>query len=205
VKHQSLREKPAPEVYVPFTQKVWPSMQTMRFAVRTAGDPIVATDALRRALSDVDPTLAMASVATLDALVGESVAPPRFATLAVASFTAIALVLACVGLYGAAAYGVSQRVREIGIRVALGASRSSILQLVMRRGLAVTAAGLTIGIVAAAVVALTMRRFLFNVSPVDPTTFVGAVALVIAVGLIAMYLPARRAAALDPLIALRRE
>jgi putative ABC transport system permease protein len=205
MKHQSLREKAGPEVYVPFTQKVWPSMQTMHFAVRTAGDPTVMTAAVRRSVAEVDPALAMASVATLDALVGESVAPPRFATLTVGSFTVIALVLVCVGLYGAAAYGVSQRVQEIGIRVALGASRSSILELVMRRGVAVTAAGLAIGILAAAAVAQTMRRFLFNVSPVDAATFAGAAALIVAVGLIATYLPARRAAALDPLTALRRE
>ena len=205
VRHESPRERPGPEVYVPFTQKVWPSMQTMHVAIRTAGDPVALTGEIRRTIAAVDATLPMANVATLANVADEAVAAPRFSMLTIGVFGVIAIVLACVGLYGAAAYAVSQRTQEIGVRVALGAAPADIVGLMVRRTAVVTLTGAAAGLPAAIAVARVFRVFLFGVSPTDAATFLMVPSLLVMVGLLAAYLPARRAAAIDPLGALRSE
>ncbi|HEX5474642.1 MAG TPA: ABC transporter permease [Vicinamibacterales bacterium] len=205
VKHASLRESSGPEIYVPFTQKVWPSMQTMRLAVRSSADPSATAAAVREAVRAEDPDLPLARVQTLQAIVDGAVARQRFTMLLLVGFGVVALVLACVGLYGAASYTVTQRTQEIGVRVALGASRARVVELMLGRGLRLTLAGVAIGLVAALGVTRTMRGFLFGVTPTDVPTFAAVSALLVAVGTLACYLPARRAASVDPVVALRHD
>ena len=160
---------------------------------------------VQRAIAAVDPTLPMASVTSLRTLVDDSIAAPRFSMLTIALFGAIAIALASIGLYGAAAYAASQRTQEIGVRVALGATRRDIVAMMVRRGAIVTLAGTAIGVPIAIAVAQVFRTFLFGVTPTDALTFAAVPGLLVAVGLAASYVPARQAASVDPLVALRTE
>ncbi|HZW51638.1 MAG TPA: FtsX-like permease family protein, partial [Rudaea sp.] len=205
VKHQSLREDVSPEMYVPYTQKPWPSMQTMEVAVRTRTDPAALTASVRAAIQSLDPGLPLARVRTLTALVDDSMTQPRFALLLLASFAAIALLLAQIGMYGVVSYSVTQRTREIGIRMALGAPRQRVFAGVVAQAARLAAFGIAIGLLAALAVARLMAGFLYGVRPTSPLTFAAVSLLLVAVALLAAYLPARRASRLDPLIALRCE
>ena len=205
VKHLSLREEPGPEIYVPFTQKPWPSMLTMHVAVRTQADPASMTGAIRAAIRAVDPGLPIASVATLETIVDEAVAQPRFSMLLVGGFGALALLLACVGLYGAVAYSVTSRSQEIGIRLALGAPRRRVFALVLGQGVRITGIGIAIGLVLALLLLKAISGFLYGVEATDPATFVALSLLLLGVALLACYVPARRATRVDPLTAMRAE
>ena len=205
VKHLSLREEPGPEIYVPFTQKPWPSMLTMHVAVRTQADPASMTGAIRAAIRAVDPGLPIAGVATLETIVDEAMAQPRFSMLLVGGFGALALLLACVGLYGAVAYSVTSRSQEIGIRLALGAPRRRVFALVLGQGVRITGLGIAIGVALALVLLKAMAGFLYGVEATDPATFVALSALLLGVALLACYVPARRATRVDPLTAMRAE
>ena len=205
VKHLSMREEPAPEMFVPYTQKPWPSMLTMHVAMRTRTDPAAMTAAARAAIQSVDPDLPLARATTLASIVDEAAAPPRFSMLLVGAFGALALVLACIGLYGAVSYAVVERTQEIGIRLALGARRPSVYWLVLAQGVRVTAAGLAIGLALALGAARAMRGFLYGVEATNPATFAVVSGALVVVALVACVVPARRAMRVDPIVALRHE
>ena len=205
VKHLSVREEPAPEMFVPYTQKPWPSMLTMHVALRTRTDPASMTASARAAIQSVDPDLPLARVATLASIVDEAVAPPRFSMLLVSAFGALALVLACIGLYGAVSYAVVERTQEIGIRLALGARRANVYWLVLGKGVQVTALGLAIGLALAFGALRTISGFLYGVEATDPATFAVVSGALFAASLVACFVPARRATRVDPMAALRHE
>jgi predicted permease len=205
VKHISLREETAPEIYVVYSQKQWPSMSNMRVALRTKADPASTTASIREAIHALDSDLPLAKVATLTTLVNDSLSQPRFAMLLLASFGVLALVLASIGLYGVISYSVTQRTQEIGIRMALGAGRSSVFRMVLSQGARLAGLGIAIGLLAALALTRVMASFLFGVQPTDPLTFVVVSTLLVGTALLACYLPARRATRVDPMIALRHD
>jgi predicted permease len=206
VKHQSFREDPGPEMYVPLTQKPWPSMATLHVVVRTiTDDPQSMTASVRAAVRAVDPDLPIAHVTTLEAIAADTMVRPRFAMLVLSAFGLLALVLACVGLYGVVSGSVAQRTQEIGVRMALGAPRRRVFVMVLGDGARVAGLGIAIGGVASLAVLQTGKSFLYGVEPTDPATFVVVSALLFAVALLACYIPARRATRIDPMTALRCE
>jgi predicted permease len=205
VKHTSLREQSAPEMYVLYTQKQWPSMLNMRVALRTKTDPASVTQSVREAIRAVDPDLPLAKVATLTTLVSDSLSQPRFAMLLLASFGLLALLLASIGMYGVISYSVMQRTQEIGIRIALGAERHNVLGMVLRQGARLALIGIGVGLVGAFAATRAIGGFLYGIEATDPLTFVAVSLLLIAIGLLACYLPARRATRVDPIVALRYE
>jgi predicted permease len=205
VKHLSLRESPAPEMYVPYTQKPYPSMLLMHVALRSAGDAESLTRGVREALGRLDPDLPMAKVTTLKTIVDNSLAQPRFSMLLLAAFGGVALLLACIGMYGVISYSVAQRTREIGIRLALGAQPRQVLGMMLGQGARLAVVGIAIGLLAALAATRIMTSFLYGVQATDPATFAGMALLFIVVALLACYLPARRATRVDPLTALRYE
>ena len=205
VKHMSLREQSDPEMYVLYTQKVWPSLLTMDVVLRTKTEPAAILSAVREATRSLDSDVPIANVATLRSIVHESMAKPRFSMLLLGSFAALALILASVGMYGVISCGVMQRTREIGVRIALGARRESILAMVIGEGARLVGLGMGIGLIASLAVTRLMAGFLYGVQPNDPPTLIAVFLLLIAVALAACYIPARRAAATDPIVALRYE
>ena len=205
VKRLSLREAPPPEMYVPYTQKVWPSLLTMDVVLRTTQDPASVAPGARQAIHSVDPDLPIAKVKTLNDLVDDSVAQPRFAMLLLGAFGGLALLLAMIGMYGVISYNVAQRTQEIGIRIALGAQRRNIFEMVLGHGLRLAVLGIAIGLAAAFAVTQVMTSFLYGVQATDPLTFTAVALLLVLVALFACYIPARRAMRVDPMVALRYE
>lgn len=171
--------------------------------VRTAGDPMALAGAIPAAVAAIDPAQAVRSVAPMEQIIADRLGQPRFRTLVLAAFAGLALLMAAVGLYGVLAFSVAERTREIGIRVALGADSGDVLGLVVGRGLALAGAGTAIGLAAALALTRLLSGLLFDVTPGDPVTFAGIAVLLLAVATLATWLPARRAAALDPVEALR--
>jgi predicted permease len=205
VKHLSLREEPGPEMYVPYTQKAWPSLSTMEVVVRTRLDVASAVTSARDAIHSVDADLPIANVKPLASLVEDSIAQPKFSMLLLAAFGAFALVLACIGIYGVISYSVAQRTREIGVRVALGANRLNIFGMILGQGARLAGLGVAIGIAVALGVTQMMSSFLYEVRPADPATFAVVCVILVSVAALACYLPARRATRVDPLVALRHD
>jgi predicted permease len=201
-KHRSLFEAPHTFMYVPVTQTY---RSAMTLLVRTAHDPTGLVAAVQRELRALDPNLPIFRIGTLAAQLSNSLMPQRLAAALVTAFGAIALLLAAIGLYGVMAYTVSQRTREIGIRMALGAQARDVLRLVVRQGMFIALFGVLLGLAAALALTRLMTSLLFGVSATDPLTF-GVIALLLAlVALLACYIPARRATQVDPLTALRYE
>lgn len=178
---------------------------TLRFAVRTDGDPESLAPIIRRLVQTRDRTVPLENVSSMEQIVGESLAPQRATAILTGLLAAVALLLALIGLYGALSYSVTQRTREIGLRMALGAQPGEVLELVMRQGVALTLVGVLAGVAIAAVFTRLLDSMLFGVPPGDPLTFFGASLGLLCVALLATYLPARRAANIDPLEALRFE
>jgi putative ABC transport system permease protein len=176
-----------------------------RWAVRTAGDPNQVATAVRAAISAINPRAALAEVQPLTAFVDRAMAPLRFTTTLIGVFAVIAVLLAAIGLYGVLSTIVRQRTAEIGMRMVFGAPRGSILRLVIGQGMALSAAGLLVGVAGAVLVTRVVASMLVGVTPTDPITFAGIVFLFGAVAAIASWLPARRASRLDPIEALREE
>jgi predicted lysophospholipase L1 biosynthesis ABC-type transport system permease subunit len=205
VKHFTVREKTGPEMYVVYTQKPYPDMLTMQVALRTQGDPRAVIGGVRDAVHSVDPGLPIAKVSTMTTLVGDSMTQPRFTMLLLAAFSALALMLASIGIYGVISYGVAQRTQEIGIRLALGAQPRNVFAMVLGQGVRLAGLGVVLGFAAAFGVTQLMASLLFGVQPTDPITFAAVPALLMAVALLACYLPARRATRVDPMVALRYE
>lgn len=204
-RHFSLREQAGPEMYVPYTQKPWPSMLTMQIAVRTRTDPAAMTGSVRAAVHAVDRDLPLSKIAPLATIVDDSMASSRFSMLLISGFGAFALLLAALGTYGLISYSVMQRTQEIGIRMALGAPRQNVFAMVLGQGARLAGAGILIGAVVAIAVARLMARFLYGIAATDPLTFLGVSVLLLTMALLACYLPARRAMNVDPIIALRYE
>ncbi|RPH53177.1 MAG: FtsX-like permease family protein, partial [Lysobacterales bacterium] len=162
-------------------------------------------EGIRAEIRRAAPDLAIAGTVTMDEAVAASVAPPRFRMLLLVLFAMTATLIATCGIYGLMAYAVAQRRREIGVRMALGAERRDVLRLVLTRALRIVVAGLIVGLAGAAGVTRVLQRFLFGVTPTDPIAFTIVTLLLMAVGLIAAWLPARRATRIDPCAALRAE
>ena len=200
--YDSLTEKIGNNVYVPHRQDTW---GTLAVLVRTTGDPQALLPSLRRQVASVDSRLAIAAVKTMDQIVAAELARPRFSMFLLVIFGATALILAAIGTYGVMAYNVEQRVREIGIRMALGAARADVLKMVAGGAARLAGAGVLGGIAGAAALTRLMRTLLFGVSPTDVQTFALVAALLTFVALAAAYLPARRATRVDPTVTLRTE
>ena len=196
-------ERTRVQVYFPLAQGR--GLQFLGFVVRTRGDPSAAVGAVRAAVHTVDPDLPLAAINSMDELITQTTGPRRFSVLLLGGFAALAMVLAMIGLYGVVSHLVTQRTREIGVRVALGAAARDVLGLVLRQGLRLALLGVGVGLVAALLLTGVMRSMLFGVGARDPVTFVAAPALLIAVAVLASWLPARRAARVAPIEALRAE
>ncbi|MGA2579847.1 MAG: ABC transporter permease [Bryobacteraceae bacterium] len=203
------QENPAAEhmtVYQPFAQvKGLFFLQEVSFLVRSNANPSSLAPALRAQVWTVDKDLPIGAMTSMQDLLYTSTAEPRFQTRVLASFSSIAFLLAIVGIYGVMAYSVTQRTQEIGIRMAIGAQRGHILQMILWRSAALVAGGLAIGLAGAWAATRVLKDFLFEVTPFDPLTFAAVSLLLALVALAACYIPARRAAAIDPLVALRYE
>jgi putative ABC transport system permease protein len=203
------QENPAAEhmtVYQPFAQvKGLFFLQEVSFVVRSNANPSSLAPALRAQVWTVDKDLPIGAMTSMQDLLYTSTAEPRFQTRVLASFSSIAFLLAIVGIYGVMAYSVTQRTQEIGIRMAIGAQRGHILQMILWRSAALVAGGLAIGLAGAWAATRVLKDFLFEVTPFDPLTFAAVSLLLALVALAACYIPARRAAAIDPLVALRYE
>ncbi|HSL71651.1 MAG TPA: ADOP family duplicated permease [Longimicrobiales bacterium] len=190
------------EFYTPYAQFTYASRVVM---VRTAGDPLQMVNAIRRAVNRVDPDLPLVEVKTLQQLIGGSWSRQRFDAALFGAFAAIALLLATSGIYAVVSYDVSQRTREMGIRMALGAQQSSILRLVVRGGMSFPVVGLGLGLAAALALTRFLQSALYEVQPTDPRVLAVTAAALLAVSLLACLTPARRATRQDPLVALRSD
>lgn len=200
VKQDSLDSDPRIAFYLAQTQ--FPT-RAMTVAFRSGMDPAATVSAVMSELRGLDPDLPMYYVRTMEQRVNESLARRRFSMLLVGVFAGVALALATIGIYGVMAYLVNQGTREIGIRMALGASRRSILTLVVRQGMVLALSGVTIGLGAAFLLTRLIRSLLFGVEATDPFTFVGISLLLVLIALLASYVPAQRAARIDPIVSLR--
>jgi putative ABC transport system permease protein len=206
VKNRSMGLDAAPEVYAPITQSAQQGWDNaMRFAVRTKGDPLALAQTIRAQVHAIDPNQPVALMATMDQLVGRSLGPSRFAMVLFALFAAVALVLSLVGVYAVVSYSVGQRAHEIGVRMALGAAPGEVCRMVLRYGMRLSLAGILVGLAGALAFTRLMQSLLYHVGAADPATFLSISALLAAMVLLACYVPARRAARLDPAAALRNE
>ncbi len=203
---ESLENAKVPEIYTSLYQKVARNL-AHHLAIFLRGNLYVAAipDEVRKQVQCVDPTLPVFGAEALNETVSASLAQRRFLMEIVALFALAALLLAGLGIYGVISYIVSERTHEIGIRLALGAERRSILQMVLRQGLGLAIAGAAVGLIGALIVSHLMRGLLYGVRPTDPLTFAGVALLLIAVAVLACYIPARRAIRVNPLVALRYE
>jgi putative ABC transport system permease protein len=191
-----------PIMYVPFAQSPWPQAQ---IAVRTSGDPGAMTKSIAAAVHIMAPTLPLAGTETMDRIVGESRAGDRFVTFLYGSFAAVALLLAALGIYGVIAFLVEQRTHEIGLRMALGAGRLAVLKLVVSEGMVLALAGLVLGLLGAWLVGRAMQSMLYGVTAFDYGVFGAVGTVLLASALLASYVPAHRAATVDPMQALRQD
>jgi putative ABC transport system permease protein len=169
------------------------------------GTPLALTDAVRAAVWELDPDLPVADLRTMDEIVSESVVELSFTMFTLGIAALLALVLGAVGLYGVLSYSVAQRTQEIGVRVALGAEAREVLAMIVREGAKTQLVGLALGLVGAAALTRVLQGLLFGIEALDPLTFAATSALLLAVGLFAAYVPARRAARLDPVASMRSE
>jgi predicted permease len=202
VRHGPLAEEPEPIVYLPFAQ--FPGFSSTLF-VRTHGEPLALAERIRSLTQELSRDTAVGPVLTLEQIRGDALASPRLTTMLLGTFAGLALLIAVTGLAGVLAYAVSQRTREIGVRVALGAAPSDILSMVVRQGLVSVGVGLAIGLTGALALSRLVSRLLFAVEPTDPLCFVGSVVVLGAAGLLACVVPARRAVGVDPMQALRAD
>jgi putative ABC transport system permease protein len=202
VKQAGLDAPPTMQIYLPHAQS---GSGSMTLVVRTSSDPLSSINAIRQRILARDKTLVVSEVASLDEIVSDSVAARRFSAFLLAAFAALGLVLASVGVYGVLSYAVAQRTPEIGIRMALGAARNDVLWLIVRSGLRQAFWGVLAGTVAGLALTRLMSGLLFEVSPSDPLSFAGSAVLLAAVACLAGYIPAFRAAQVDPMVALRSE
>jgi putative ABC transport system permease protein len=205
VRYAALHMAPLPVVYVPFAQGS-EGMTTMYLGVRAeTGDPLAFGPVIRETLRRLDPDVPASAMRTMEDRVSESLARPRLQAVVLGTFAGLAALLAAVGIYSVMAYSTRQRTREIGIRMAIGASSCAILALLLRNGLAMVAAGVAAGLLGALLLTRALRSLLFEVSPNDPLVFAAVTAGLAGVALVAAWLPARRATRLQPVAALRED
>jgi len=202
VRSLELKEEAEPELYFSSLQSPFESMSLV---IRSTVDPTSLIAAVRSAVTEIDKTVPITQIETMDRIVTESVMQPRFNMVLLILFSSIALLLSAAGIYGVTAYSVTQRTHEVGIRLALGAQLGDVLRLILKQGLAVIAVGIVIGLIAAFALTRLLRTLLFGVSATDPLTFIAISLLLAFVALVACYVPARRATKVDPLVALRYE
>jgi hypothetical protein len=202
VRHWSLSDAPRAEIYVPFATS---PRRTMTMAVRTAGDPAAMVGSVRSAIAEVEPGIAPYDVTPMSELVGNSFLAQTVAVGFMQVFGVAALVLAAVGLYGVLSFAVLQRTREIGVRVALGATHRDVVSMVLRQSLTLIGAGVLLGLVAAVLGGRALSALLFGVGPFDPASYAGTAAILLTVGLAASYAPMRRALGVDPVVSLRAD
>ena len=204
-KQDSLRDTASASVYVPWAQTYRRFSGEMWLVARTAGDPTVTGAAVRRLVHEMDASVAVSDVRSMDAVISDSVSKSRFTTLLVAAFALLAVTLGAVGIYGVMSYLVGERRGEMGIRMALGASRSRVMRLVLRRAVWLAGVGAAVGITGAVLVTRSLRQWLYGVSPVDPATFLIVPLLFLAIAALASAAPALRATRADPASTLRAE
>jgi putative ABC transport system permease protein len=203
LRYSALDQEPGPETFLPYRQSG--SLRGMDVVLRASADPAPVSAAARKAIAAIDPAQAVYGVQTLEQALADSIAPRRFNLLLLGAFAAAALLLAAVGVYGVMSYAVTQRTHEVGVRMALGAGQGQVVRMIVRQGLLVAAAGLAAGAAAALALTRLIRGMLYEVGPADPWTFAGVCAVLAAAVWLACWIPARRAAAVDPLVALRYE
>ena len=202
VRDSALSQKPGPMMYVPFAQE---PLYGGEIVVRSSMNASSVAAGVRRAVQSIDKNLPVTDIERFPDAVGASVAQERFRTLLLSSFSAIALLLAAVGIFGVISYAASQRTHEIGIRMALGAQPHDVLRLILAQGAKLALLGLAIGIFAALLLTRLMASLLYNVSATDPVTFAAVAILLTTVAMLACYIPARHAMRVDPMVALRYE
>ena len=202
VKHYGLNASSYPHIYIPYAQMPIPYVCLV---ARTGADPAALPAALREKVRGIDTGLPLYNIKTMEQYVSGSLARPRFTTLLLGIFAAVAVILAAVGIYGVISYSVAQRTHEIGIRLALGATRRDVLRLILGQCARFSLAGVAIGIAGAVALTRLLGSLLFGVGPLDPPTYAGVSILFISVALVASYMPARRATRVDPAVALRCE
>jgi putative ABC transport system permease protein len=202
VKYFGLAEGAEPSLYFPVAQAPF---RRMSFTVRTAGDPLALVASIRREIVSLDPTVPVSRIETMEGLLAASVARERFSMLLLTLFAGVALVLATVGIYGVTSYSISQRTAEMGIRMAIGAKPDDVLRLIMAHGMRLTLGGVVMGLLGAAAMSRIMASQLYGVEAIDPSTFAVVGGLLGLVAMVATYIPALRAARLDPVLALQGE
>jgi predicted permease len=190
------------ETYLPYSVLTTPFAG---LAIRTSSNPVDLVTEIRAAIRSVDPNQPVAHIATMEEILSNAVAQPRFHLSLVGTFAAVALGLAALGVYGVVAYSVAQRRKEIGVRMALGAERGSVVRYVLARGMTPVVIGALVGIPGALAATRLLRTLLYGIGPTDPAAFATAVSILVAVTLAACWAPARRAARIDPMEALRHE
>jgi putative ABC transport system permease protein len=181
------------------------SIRSLALVMRSGTDPRTLVGPVREIVRDVDPRVPLAGVRTMEEVVAAAIAEPRFSMMLLVAFAALAVLLAAIGIYGVMAYSVRQRNHEIGIRMALGARASDVLELVVRQGMLLVVGGLALGLAGALALTRVLGGLLYGVEPTDPVTFAGVTVLLVAVAFAACYWPAQRAASVDPMEALRYE
>jgi putative ABC transport system permease protein len=202
VRHESPEGEEAEKLYVPLAQS---PRTTLLLMARTATEPESLAVSIQQTVWRQDPDAAVSNVATMETALGESVARPRFNASLFGLFAVVALILAAIGLFGVMSYTVTQSTREIGVRMALGAQTRDVLKLVVGQGLALTIAGLVLGLIGAWGLTRLMKNLLYGVTATDPLTFICVSILLVFIALLACYIPARRATKVDPMVALRRD
>jgi putative ABC transport system permease protein len=202
IRTADLRAEPIPAYYVPLSQLMWGAPI---LTIRTLGDPKALVPEVRKVMASMDPDLPLYDVRTLDDYLALDLGRARFQTVLLALFAGIALLLTAVGLYGVMAYAVMQRAQEIGVRMALGASRADVLRMILQRGALLSFSGLAIGVIGALALAKLIESLLYQIPPRDPITYVAVCCTLGAVALLASYIPALRATRVDPMVALRYE
>jgi putative ABC transport system permease protein len=202
LKNAGLDRPAGTELFLPYHQ-LGSSRRVHYVLLRTAGDPRAVAGQLRVAIEDIDPSLPLAQVRTMNEVLSGAKSRPRFLATLLAAFSVAALLLAAVGLYGVIAYSVARRTSEFGIRMAIGASSGQILGLVLKHGLKLSLAGIACGAIGAEVLTRLMQGLLYGVSSFDPVTFLSTSAVLLAVTVLACALPARKATQSDPMTALR--
>jgi predicted permease len=204
-KNAGLDHPAGTEIYLPYTQKQGSGAGNMYVVLRAKGDPLNLVGSVRRELNELDPTLPVASIRLMDDVLSEAQAQPRFLTLLLSLFSSVALAIATIGIYGVISFAVARRTREFGVRMMLGAQPADVLRLVMKQGAWLAAVGVGSGLVVAFGLTRLMSRLLFGVTATDPLTYLAVTGLLVAIALLACYVPARRATKVNPVSTLRYE
>jgi putative ABC transport system permease protein len=204
VRRGDITAREEPMIYMPLTSAAG-VVRTMMVIVRGPLGAAEIVNAAKRSVHDMDATLPVYDIRTVDDMVGDAVAQPRLNTMLLAAFAALALLLAIVGIYGVVSDSVAQRRQELGVRVALGAQPRDVFRLVVRQGALLAGAGVAIGLAGSWILTPVLRSWLYEIEPSDPLTFVGVAGLLVAIALIATAIPARRATKVDPVMAMRAD